>query len=165
VALLVLAAATLLAVQMRRPRPADPLVGHSLPPLDAAGWLNSNTPLTAKDVRGQIVAIDFWASWCSECALDLPKLIAFHQRYRDKGVVLVGLTDEPATDLDKIERFIHREEGVDWPIAYGAWLAYQMTGIEGLPTYVLYDRTGVSVWSGATVEDLEDAVVALLAKE
>ena len=165
VALLVLAAATLLTLQMRRPKMADPIVGQPLPPFDAAGWLNTDRPLTADDLRGKIVAIDFWASWCGPCAVSLPDLVAFHERYRDQGVMLVGLSDEPSTDLDKIQRFVRRVEGARWPIAYGAWLAYQVTGIEALPTYVLYDRTGRAVWSGATVDELEDAVVALLAKK
>ncbi len=163
VGILLLAAATLLVVQMRRPRPADPLVGQSLPPLDAAGWLNSSTPLTAKDLRGQIVVIDFWATSCAQCALTLPELVDFHQKYRGR-IELIGLTPEPPDYLDQIERFIHRVDGVDWPIGYGAWMAYEVTGIDAFPTYVLYDRTGVSVWSGASIDELEDAVVALLAR-
>ena len=126
VALLVLAAATLLTLQMRRPKSSfDPLVGQPLPPLDAAGWLNSDRPLTADDLRGKIVVIDFWASWCGPCALSLPDLVKFHERYRDQGVMLVGLTDEPGTDLDKIQRFVHRVEGVR--------LADRVRRVAGLP--------------------------------
>ena len=78
-------------------------------------------------------------SWCSISgprgvsivALRLPDLVAFHERYRDRGVMLIGLTDEPASQLPSIERFIRQVDGVDWPIAYGAIPAYQMTGIRG----------------------------------
>lgn len=163
--LLLLAAATLLTIQLRRPRPADPLVGHPLPPLEAAGWINTDRPPTASSLRGQIVAIDFWASNCGECALDLPKLVKFRQKYRDQEVSLLGLTAEPPAFLSQIQDFIRRVEGVDWPIAYGAWMAYDATGIDAFPRYVLYDRTGTSVWSGVTVEELEDAVVEQLAKK
>jgi thiol-disulfide isomerase/thioredoxin len=162
--LLLLAAVTLLVIQLRRPRPADPLVGRPLPPLDAAGWLNTENPLTAADLRGKIVAIDFWASWCPECLLDMPKLAEFYQRFRDRGVVLIGLSDEPAADASRIESIVRNNDRVDWPIAYGAWMAFQITGVEGRPQYVLYDAHGVSVWSGVTVDELESAVVELLAR-
>ena len=56
IAVLVLAAAALLV--MRRPRGGEPIVGPPLPPLDAAGWLNSSRPLTKEALRGKIVAID-----------------------------------------------------------------------------------------------------------
>src|SRR5262245_20307274 len=97
--LVLLAAVVLLAIQMRRPRAVDPLIGQTLPPLDAAGWLNTENPPTTSDLRGQIVVLDFWASTCGQCALDLPALAKFHERYRDRGVKLVGLTGEPVTYL------------------------------------------------------------------
>jgi thiol-disulfide isomerase/thioredoxin len=165
VILLLLAVATLITLQMRRPKAADPFVGLPLPPLDAAGWLNTDRPLTSSDLRGQIVVLDFWATWCQYCGVELPDLVAFHQRYRDRGVKLIGLTAEPASELPSIERFIRQVDGVDWPIAYGAIPAYQVTGISGLPTYVLYNRNGMSVWSGSRVDELEEAVVELLAKK
>jgi thiol-disulfide isomerase/thioredoxin len=165
IAVLFLAAAALLVVQMRRPSAADPLVGHPLPPLDAAGWLNIERPLTANDLRGKIVVIDFWASWCGDCAASMPDLVDFHERYRDQGVMLVGLSPEPPSDLPSIERFVSHFEGADWPIAYGAVLAVEVLGIDAWPTYMLYDRSGRSVWSGWSVADLEEAMVALLARE
>lgn len=164
VALLVLAAATLLVLQQQRPASPDPFAGLPLPPLDAAGWLNADRAPTAQDLRGKVVVIDFWATWCYYCGVGLPDLVAFHQRYRDRGVAIIGLTDEPATQLEGIKKFIHRVDGVDWPIGYGATTAFRATGIEALPTYVLFDRTGISVWSGSSIDELEEAVVALLAK-
>jgi thiol-disulfide isomerase/thioredoxin len=165
IALLVVAAAALMAIQLRRPQPVDPLVGQPLPPLDAAGWLNADRPPTAGDLAGKIVVIDFWATWCDICALSLPDLADFHKRYRDQGVVVVGLTAEPARMLPAIQRFNQRVEGVDWPIGYGAWMAVEGLGIEIWPTYIVYDRGGVSVWSGQSLAEMEDQVVALLAKE
>ncbi|MEX0643437.1 MAG: TlpA disulfide reductase family protein, partial [Pirellulales bacterium] len=132
---------------------------------DSAGWLNSERSLTTADLRGKIVVIDFFASWCGPCNAAMPDLVEFHQRYRDRGVMLVGLTSEPASELERIQQFDQRVEGVDWPIAYGARLAFEVTGIEGVPTYVLYDRTGKAVWSGASIDELERATVELLAME
>jgi thiol-disulfide isomerase/thioredoxin len=165
VVLLLIAAATLWVLQTRRSRPSDTLGGQPLPPLEAAGWLNVAEPLTTADLRGKIVVIDFWATWCGYCAIDLPNVVEFHKRYRDQGVEVVGLTAEPPTMLRQIKQYVSRVEGVDWPIGYGAVMAYQATGIEGLPTYMLYDRAGRSVKSAHGIEELEPAIVELLAKE
>jgi thiol-disulfide isomerase/thioredoxin len=165
IALIVVAAGALVVMQMRRPRVDDSQPSLPLPPLDAAGWLNTDRPLTAADLRGKIVVVDFFASWCGPCAQELPRLVEFSRRYRGQGVQVVGLSNEPPAKLAAIQQFITRVPGVDWPVAYGAVLAGEMLGIEWLPTYVLYDRTGQSVWTGGSVERLEDAVVALLAGE
>jgi thiol-disulfide isomerase/thioredoxin len=162
---LLLVAASLLTIQLRRPGPVDPFVGKPLPPLDAAGWLNTVGPLTAADLRGKIVAIDFWSSTCPQCALDQPELVKFHERFRDEGVLLIGLSPDPPAYLDQVKAFIQRQPGVDWPIAYGAALAHLVTNVEALPLYVLYDRTGTAVWSGVMVDELEAAVVELLARK
>jgi hypothetical protein len=52
---------------------------------------------------------------------------------------------------------------LDWPNGYGVQLAYEILNIYGTPTYLLYDRSGRSVWGGHTLDGLEDAVTALLA--
>ncbi len=94
-ALLVAAAAILIALQRARPRAsAGAYVGLPLPPLDAGGWLNTKKPLTASDLRGKVVLVDFWASDCGPCLRSLPDLIEFNKRYHDRGVEIVGLSPE-----------------------------------------------------------------------
>ena len=97
--------------------------------------------------------------------MSMPELVEFYRRYREQGVMVVGLSPEPPQDLPSIRRFVGSFQGADWPIAYGAVLAHEVMGVDWLPTYVLYDRAGQSVWSGPTVDGLEDAVVEILARE
>jgi thiol-disulfide isomerase/thioredoxin len=139
-------------------------VGKLLPPLDAAGWINTKSPLTAEDLRGKIVLVDFWASDCLPCIRALPTLIEFNKRYRDRGVMIVGLSQESGQRAVHLKNFIETRDGLDWPNGYGAQLAYEILGIYGTPTYLLYDRTGRSVWGGHSLGGLEDAVTAELAK-
>jgi thiol-disulfide isomerase/thioredoxin len=163
--LLVAAAATLVVIQGGRPKPASAYVGKIFPPLDAAGWINTKWPLTPDDLRGKIVLVDFWASDCLPCVRAMPELIDFNKRYRDRGVRVIGLSDESGQRAVHLKNFIETRDGLDWPNAYDTRLAYEILDIRGTPTYLLYDQSGRSIWGGHTLNGLEDAVTALLAKK
>ena len=163
--LLVVAAAILIAIQSGRPKAESAYVGKVFPPLDAGGWINTKRPLTVEDVRGKIVLVDFWASDCMPCIRALPELIEFNKRYRDQGVMIVGLSQQRGQRAEYLKNFIETRDGLDWPNGYDAQLAYEILGIRGTPTYLLYDRSGRSVWGGHSLNGLEEAVTAELAKK
>jgi thiol-disulfide isomerase/thioredoxin len=162
-ALVVLAAVILIALQSRRPKPAGAYVGLPLPPLQAAGWLNTDSPLTTADLAGKVVLVDYWATWCGPCMKGVPALIQFNNRFREAGVLVVGLTRESGPATEQVKN-VAETRGMVWPIGYGADLTFNMMGVNSIPTYVLYDRSGVSVWGGHSLNGLEEAVVAALAK-
>jgi thiol-disulfide isomerase/thioredoxin len=163
--LLIAAAAILIVLQMRRPRMVEPMVQRPLPPLDAAGWLNADRPLTMADLRGKVVLVNFWATDCPACVAQTPELVTYHERFRDQGVLVIGLTHESDEPFGQVTRYVEGVEGMDWPVGYGAELAFSMLDIYGTPTYILYDRAGKSVWGGHSLDGLEDATIAALAKE
>ena len=99
------------------------------------------------------------------CVQELPALIEFNKRYRDRGVMIVGLSEQSGQRAAYLKNFIETRDGLDWPTGYDARLAYEILGIYGTPTYLLYDRSGRSVWGGHSLDGLEDAVTALLAKK
>src|SRR5262249_16733541 len=69
---------------------ALPVLGM-LPPLDGATeWLNS-PPLTAEGLRGHVVVIDFWTYSCINCLRALPYVKAWYEKYRDQGLVVIGI--------------------------------------------------------------------------
>jgi thiol-disulfide isomerase/thioredoxin len=158
-----MAAGTLLILQVRRPRPASPLVGLSLPPLSASGWLNTPTSLSASDLVGKVVLIDFWSSDCGPCVRDLPELAEFYSQFRDQGLMVVGLTPE-SNAFGQLQRFVKSVEGFEWPVGYGAAFSFEAMGIAFTPTYVLFDRSGRSVWARSSLDGLEDAAVRALAR-
>jgi thiol-disulfide isomerase/thioredoxin len=93
-------------------------LGPTAPELHPKGWLNS-APLTAKDLAGKVVVYDFWTYSCVNCVRTLPYLRSWHERYRDDGLVIVGV-HSPEFDFEKnhanVEEAVSRLE-VTWPVA------------------------------------------------
>jgi thiol-disulfide isomerase/thioredoxin len=105
-------------------------VEGELPSLQhATGWLNSK-PLSPADLRGKVVLVDFWTYTCINWRRTLPWLRAWAEKYRDSGLVVVGVhTPEFGFEADVAN--VRREakaQGVDYPIAldsqYGVWRAF-----------------------------------------
>ncbi len=162
--LMLLAAAYLLVVQWRRAVRPQAGLGQPVPPLTVAGWINTDHPPTTDDLRGQVVLIDCWASWCRPCIANMPELIDLYARYHDQGLIVIGLTPERGGELARVQAYVAHTDGLDWPIAYGAELPIEMMGVDAFPNYTLFDRSGRSVWSDFRFRGLEDAVVAALAQ-
>jgi thiol-disulfide isomerase/thioredoxin len=71
---------------------AEPVEVVTLPDLVAAQWIDQ-APVKLSDLRGQVVLLDFWAPWCGPCRDTFPKLQNWHASYKDKGLVILGLTN------------------------------------------------------------------------
>jgi thiol-disulfide isomerase/thioredoxin len=161
---LVIAAVVLLVVaRARQPRSPNEWAGRPLPSLDVAGWLNAETGLAAEDLQGKVVLLDFWMTSCGPCVASLPDLASLRERFRERGLMVVGLTPDPVTDV-RFTRLVEDTPGMDWPIGYGADAVFGTMGIFAVPTYVVYDRAGRSTWGGHSLDDAEDAIIEALAK-
>jgi cytochrome c biogenesis protein CcmG, thiol:disulfide interchange protein DsbE len=136
----VVAVAALLASALTRPPTvaASPLVGREAPNFRLAGL--NGPPVQLSDLRGQVVVVNFWASWCAECRVEQPELDATWKRFRDSGVVVVGVNfqDQSADAQDYLAEF-----GSSYPVVRDAEsstaLAY---GLRGVPETFLVDRSG-----------------------
>ena len=110
--------------------PARLPVESRLPSLDGAtGWLNS-PPLTAADLQGKIVLVDFWTYTCINWLRQLPYLHAWAEKYADQGLTIIGVhTPEFGFehDLDNVRRAV-RDMRIDYPVAvdndYAVWAAF-----------------------------------------
>jgi cytochrome c biogenesis protein CcmG, thiol:disulfide interchange protein DsbE len=136
-----------------------PAPGFSLPRLDADGTIDS------KDLDGQVVVLNFWASWCLPCRQEHDDLEAVWGRYRERGVVVLGVLFE---DTPEGAMGFRQELGGDWPIAADPGsktaIAY---GVFGVPeTFVIApDGTIAAKTTGAvTYEWLTDEIEAALRK-
>lgn len=93
------------------------------------------------DYRGKVVIINFWASWCPECVEELPSLNALYEKYRLKGVVVLGIATD--RNRDSVDPLLKRT-GVTYPVLLntaGGTLLKQYRVI-GLPSTVVVDRNG-----------------------
>jgi thiol-disulfide isomerase/thioredoxin len=92
------------------------------------------------DLRGKVVLVNFWATWCPPCRAEIPDLIKLQERYRDKLVVLGISEDEVGPD--EVKAFV-TEQKINYPIAMSTPEMSQIfKGVSALPTTFVIDRDG-----------------------
>jgi thiol-disulfide isomerase/thioredoxin len=139
--------------------------GTPLPELMAEGWLNADDGLPSREnLRGKVVVVDCWATWCVPCRISMPKLAKLYKQYRDSPVEFVGLTSEMGPEVPAVKQFVAAVDGFDWPVGYGAGVTQDMLGIELLPTLVVFDKSGVATWSSTSSDGLSAAIDEALAR-
>jgi len=80
----------------------------------------SGSQVSIKNLKGKVVVIDFWATWCGPCVAEMPKMKDLYAEYRDKGVEFIGVSlDQPKEQggLDKLKKFV-AENKIQWPQYY-----------------------------------------------
>jgi thiol-disulfide isomerase/thioredoxin len=122
------------------------------PPELTVAELIGRGPVKLAELRGKVVLLDFWATWCTFCVRTMPRLNALHERYKDRGLVIIGLNEfegnikgEPATRAQELEYFrqFKRRLNVSYDFAVAADARNDGPyGVAGLPTAVLVDRRG-----------------------
>lgn len=92
-------------------------------------------------LRGKVVLVNFWATWCTPCRVEMPLLEQMQARHKDAGLVIVGLAVDRVS-TEQVRRFVE-ERGVTYSIAHVDGSAEQtFGGVRGYPTSFLIDRTG-----------------------
>jgi peroxiredoxin len=94
---------------------------------------------TFSELRGKVVLVNFWATWCPPCRKEMPDLEALYGRFGSKGFVVLGISDEEAA---KVEPFI-RERKISFPVLLDSGRKVnEMFVVEGIPKSFVYDREG-----------------------
>src|SRR5437667_7681374 len=120
----------------------------------AAGEIGSHMPefslkdlhgreISSADLRGKVVLIDFWATWCQPCKKEMPGYQKLLDRYGSRGFTVVGFKFDTMRDTEDPVLFAQKL-GVHYPLAVATDdLKQKFGGIDGLPTTLLYDREGI----------------------
>lgn len=98
-------------------------------------------PFSLSSTAGKVVLLDFWATWCPPCRMGVPELQELYDRYKAKGLVIVGVSLDQGGAAD-VRPFV-KANGVTYPIVIGDQrVANLYGGIRGIPTMFVVDRGG-----------------------
>jgi peroxiredoxin len=135
----VIAAAFLLAMSaslsadIAAPAGRKPATDFSLPGRDGK-------PVKLSSLKGKVVLLDFWATWCTGCKVEIPWFIEFDKAYRAKGLAAVGVSMDDE-GWKTIEPYL-KAHPISYPVVAGNSEAAGPYGISALPVTVLIDRAG-----------------------
>jgi len=127
-------------------------VGDPAPPLKIKRWVRGG-PVDLQAGRGKnIYVIEFWATWCAPCRQSIPHLTELQRKFKDKGVVVIGITSEPSAEAvakfvsnmgDKMDYAVAQDDGQQTDAAY-----MRAFGLSGIPHTFVVDQKGRIAWHG-----------------
>jgi thiol-disulfide isomerase/thioredoxin len=125
------------------------------------------------DAKGKVILIDFWATWCPPCVRSFPHLVEQHEKYADRGLVVISVSLDKSEKTQEVLGFL-RKHGADFTNlhldadATAGEVMENKFGYEGgIPHGAMFDRQGKRVWSGNPLiegDNLDARIEAELAK-
>ncbi len=114
--------------------------------------------------KGKVVLVNFWATWCAPCRIEIPWLIEFNEKYGPKGLVILGVAmDDEGNQV--VQPYVRdrrfdvngHPEAMNYPILLGnSKIAEKFGGILGMPTSMLYSRDGKKIKTIVGLIDHDD---------
>lgn len=116
-------------------------VGSTLPEFSAKDFQGHQ--ISSARLRGKVVIVDFWATWCEPCKREMPGYQHLLDRYGSRGLAVVGFKATMMMDTEDPLRFAQKA-GVHYPLIIASpGIVKKFGGLQGLPTTFLYDRKGI----------------------
>lgn len=134
--------------------PENPLQGQVAPAFTLKD--TSGRPVSLADYKGKAVVLDFWATWCAPCKVEIPWLEKFHDQYAGQGLEIIGVSEDDLDLKNKVKLAQEKKDIADkavqmkinYPVLIDdASVSTPYGGIDGLPTTFFIDRSGKVVAS------------------
>jgi cytochrome c biogenesis protein CcmG, thiol:disulfide interchange protein DsbE len=141
------------------------LIGNPAPRLQAEEW-KPGDPLTLEKLKGKVVMLDFWATWCKPCIAQFPVMREWQAKYGPQGLVIIGMTNHSSQTSEDVRAFLDKHK-LPWVVAIDPRDRTHMDyGVSPIPHTFLIDRSGIVRMShvgGKDLQEVEKQIEALLA--
>lgn len=149
-----------LAITLSAPVAAAPAeVGQAAPPFSLTTY--DRQKVTMDELKGKVVVINWWATWCAPCKAEMPMMSAFHSRYKDAGFEIFGVTTEDSVPPHMLKKLA---EALSYPLVR----SFKGRGypiLKGVPTSYVIDRSGTVRYAKAgsfEAQEFTDLILPLL---
>jgi len=95
--------------------------------------------ITLSNLKGKVVLVDFWATWCPPCKNAIPHLIDLYEKFKDQGFVVLGISPEDEKSLEKFRD----DYKITYPILLGTQEVAQAYGVQAIPKSIFIDKKGI----------------------
>jgi thiol-disulfide isomerase/thioredoxin len=136
------------------------LLGKAMPKLELSEWINGE--VKAEDMKGKIVVVDYWATWCGPCIASIPKNNELAKKYADKGVLIIGACG--GRGEEKMGQIVEKHD-MEYPTAKVTPESTQAWAVQWWPTYAVVDRKGVVRALGIRPDYVPKIVDAILKEQ
>jgi cytochrome c biogenesis protein CcmG/thiol:disulfide interchange protein DsbE len=126
---------------------------------------STGAPVKLSAYKGRVVLLDFWATWCGGCKVEIPWYMDFQKKYKESGLTVVGVAmDEEGWTI--VKPFV-AETKINYPIVIGNSDLATRFGVDGLPVTLLIDRNGkiADSHAGMVDKDAFDSEIQTLLKD
>ncbi len=111
--------------------------------------VSTDSVITLSEFKGKVVLVNFWATWCYPCRMEIPDFNDLYNKYKQDGLVILGIS---VSDQKKALKNFMKSFQIDYPLLYGSpndlgKVTMQYGGINAVPTTFLIDRNGQIVKS------------------
>jgi len=113
-----------------------------------------NRTIRSDEIKGKKpLFLIFWATWCSACKEEIPKLNEIYSAFEPKGLELLAINVGINDSLARVKRYIKKYK-ITYPVAFeGGKQATKLFGVQGTPTIIIVDRQGIVRYRSASVPD------------